>query len=223
VLTGALLAVVALVTTACGASTSASSTPTTGVRVSDLAVLAPDSPTQGCSYTVDGSVPSYLPTGVAPTFPTVAPDPTAVAALHHIARAGGTAAVDGFILPPRTVLRSGPSTAAREIGTIPAGHQVFSFDPLVWTDATGTPWLAFFLACSGDQLYWVSVDELRRDVPTTGAAVAATLTGLVHARPYTETGQASLLPVRLLERHLIWDDKKLPTEPARGMLFTGAT
>ena len=33
-------------------------------------------------------------------------------------------------------------------------------EPVVWTDATGGKWLAFFLSCGGPALYWVSVDSL---------------------------------------------------------------
>ena len=185
-----------------------------------LSSLRPAVTLQGCSYTVDSTVPAGEPHGVKPPFPPFSPDPSVSAALAVIKAKGGTAMVGSVTLPPSTELFAGPDTDGAKAGTIPENQSILTTEPVLWTDAAGGKWLAFFLACGGSSLYWAGVDNIRSQNPVAGASIASELAQLEKAAPYTQTGQASLLPIRVDEHHhLVFNDAKVTFPVGRAELF----
>jgi len=164
-------------------------------------VKPPDFTLQGCTYMIDNKVPTGEPEGLKPDFPAFTPDGSATAALRDVKRHRGLAMVDSVTLPGGTDLYAGPDTGGTPVGVIPAGDSVLVAEPVVWTDARGGTWLAFYLACGGNSLYWVGVDRLEHENPADGSAVAAQIAQLKKAAPYTKTGVASLLPVVVNSQH----------------------
>jgi hypothetical protein len=183
-------------------------------------VAAPDLTLQGCTYVLDSTIPPGEPQGVKPDFPSFTPDRSATAALGSIKAHGGTAMVDSVTLPAGTTLRSGPDTAHNEVGTVPADHSILAAEPVVWTEHTGAVWLAFFLSCGGEHLYWVSVPELTRQDPASGARVAGQIAALEKAPSYLTSGQASLLPIHVTaHKNLAFVDPKVAFSVGRGELI----
>jgi hypothetical protein len=212
-----LSAVVAVLLAACSSGTS-----TVGsAGGSNAAVVeAPDFTLQGCTYVLDSTVPAAEPQGVKPPFPSFSPDQSATDATDEIKAHGGTAMVDSVTLPAGTTLRSGPDTGQSAVGTVPAGHSILAAEPVVWTDHTGAAWLAFFLSCGGEHLYWVSVSELTHQNAAAGKQVAAEIDALRKAPSYVTSGQASLLPIHVTaQEHLAFVDPKVTFIVGRGELI----
>jgi hypothetical protein len=200
-------------TAACGSSGATSSTTATESAL----VQPPKLDLEGCQYLVDNSVPAGEPKGSKAPFAAFAPDPSAVDAIRHIKAHGGTGMVDGFTLPAGTVLFTGPSTHAPHAGVVQPGNSVLAADPILWTDRSGNDWLAFFLICGGNQLYWMSVDEVARQNPSVGAEIKSEIAKLRTAEPYTKTKMTSLLPVVIDgQHHLVWVASGIDFQPARG-------
>ena len=109
------------------------------------------------------------------------------------------------------------------MATIPSGQSILAADPLLWTTGSGRHWIATFVACGGKHLYWVSVDQIDKADPTSGGAAARTITMLEGAAPYTQTGQASTLPVKIVNGQIVWNAPAGPhalvVPPARGQLL----
>jgi hypothetical protein len=106
------------------------------------------------------------------------------------------------------------------VGTVPAGKSILAAEPVVWTDHGGAVWLAFFLSCGGENLYWVSVPELTHHNAAAGDQVAAEIEALRAAPSYTRSGQASLLPVHVTaQKHLAFVDPKVTFLVGRGELI----
>jgi len=203
----------ALVAAACGGAS-----PQTASTVA--LVGPPPLPLQGCTYVLNGSVPAGEPAGIQTSFPPFAPSQAATAALEHIKAKGGTGLIYGFTLPSGTSLYAGPDTGGSAAATIASGDSLLTFDPVLWTDASGGQWLAFFVACGGQNLYWVGVDQLLHRNSQFGASVQSTITQLKEAPPFDKTGKASVLPLAIDKyRHLVWTDPKVTTPPARGELL----
>lgn len=216
----AVVSVAAAVVAACG-SGAGSPGSTTGPSASATAVVTPPDVTlQGCTYVLDGKVPNGEPPGVKPSFPPFSPDQSAAAALGEIKARGGKAMVDSVTLTSGTDLYAGPDTGGTKVGTVPSGRSILAAEPVVWTDATGGTWLAFFLSCGGDSLYWVSVGQADRQGSTVGGSIAAQIAQLQGAAPYTQTGQASLLPI-VVSAHgqLVFGDPRMTFSVGRGELI----
>jgi hypothetical protein len=199
-----------------------SGTPTAGSAGGSSAAVveAPDFTLQGCTYVFDSTIPAGEPQGVRPPFSSFSPDQSATAALDGIKAHGGTAMVDSVTLPAGTTLRSGPDTGQSPVGTVPAGKSILAAEPVVWTDHGGAVWLAFFLSCGGENLYWVSVPELTHHNAAAGDQVAAEIEALRAAPSYTRSGQASLLPVHVTaQKHLAFVDPKVTFLVGRGELI----
>jgi hypothetical protein len=211
-----LVCVAALAAAACGSGTGATtSLPTVST---DAIVTPPDFTLQGCTYAFDGTVPAGEPQGLKPTFPPFGADQSATDALQHIRSHGGVAMVDSVDLPGGTDLYAGPDTGAK-VGSIPSGDSILAAEPVVWTDARGGKWLAFFLSCGGPSLYWVSVDGLKHQNRSVGTGVAQQIAELEKAPPYTQTGTASLLPIAIDgQRQLEFTDAKVTFLVGRGEL-----
>ena len=123
-------------------------------------------------------------------------------------------------LPAGTTLRSGPDTGQSALGTVPPGNSILAAEPLVWTDHSGGVWLAFFLSCGGENLYWVSVSELTHHNAAAGKQVEAQIETLRTAPPYTSSGLASLLPIQVTaQKHLAFVDPKVTFAVGRGELI----
>jgi len=143
-------------------------------------------------------------------------DQSAISALTEIKARGGAGIVDGLTLPSGTVLFAGPSAKAARAGVIPGGNSVLVADPILWTDSVGGDWLAFFMICGGNDLYWLSVDQLQHQNPTFGRTMAQDIARLKAAPPYTKTGMASVLPVVINDKHrFAWVAPNLVFQPAR--------
>jgi len=219
-----ILAVVAagglvLVAAACGGSSS--STTTSTVAPSSV-VRPPAIPLQGCNYVLNGIVPPGEPTGIQPDFPPFAPDQAAQSAISHIAAHGGIGLVYGFTLPPGVKLFAGPDTGRQPVATIPLSHSILAADPVLWTTRSGERWLAFFVACGGEHLYWVSVDQIGKADAGAGAEAVRAIAMLEVAAPYTQTGRASILPVRIVDGQFTWNapaGTHALVPPARGQLL----
>lgn len=213
VLTLVVVLVVAGGLAGCGSSNSASAT-----AAAETSLVRPPILTlQGCQYEVDNSIPAGEPKGARAPFGSFDPDPSAIAALQHIRAHGGMGVVDGFTLPAGTALYTGPAATAARAGVIPSYSSILVADPILWTDASGGDWLAFFLICGGNDLYWLSVGHEQRNDPAFGQTLAQTIAELRSARPYTKSGTISLLPVEIDgAHHLVWVAKGLTFQPARG-------
>jgi len=207
------------VATACGGTSSATTTST----VAAGAVLRPPAiPLQGCTYVLNGAVPAGEPAGIQPGFRSFTPDQAAQSAIAHITAHGGTGLVDGFSLPSGVKLYAGPDSGSAPVATIPVDRSMLAGDPVLWTTGSGAHWIATFVACGGQHLYWVSVDQIGKADAATGAATASTITMLEAAAPYTQTGQASALPVKIVDGQIVWNAPAGPhalVPPARGQLL----
>jgi hypothetical protein len=177
---------------------------------------------QGCSYTVNGQVSQAIPTGKNPHFTAFTPDPSAYAALNTIKKKGGTGAVDNFLLPAGTKLRSGPSSSAPVVGTVAATDQLQLFEPIVWTDSTGQEWLATFLACGGSNLYWAGMNDLEAVNSSAGQSIKKQLAQDRAAQPVTKTDMVSDLPIVISGTNQVnWKDKSVAFAAARAEIVSG--
>jgi hypothetical protein len=181
-------------------------------------VTAPDFSLQGCTFTVNGSIPPGEPNGLKPSFPAFSPDPSANAAVKSIEEHGGTALVDGAGVPPGATLYAGPDRSGTVVGTVPSGQSILLAEPVIW-HSDGDTWLAFFLQCGGPNLYWASLDEIKQVSPTTASDLATTLSELKGAPPYSQSHQASFETVAVKDRSLVWTDSSIPFPVARGQLI----
>ena len=207
------------VATACGGTSSAT---TTSTVVAGAVVRPPAIPLQGCTYVLNGAVPAGEPAGIQPGFRPFTPDQAAQSAIAHITAHGGTGLVDGFTLPSGVKLYAGPDSGSEPVATIPVDRSMLAGDPVLWTTGSGAHWIATFVACGGQHLYWVSVDQIGKVDAATGAATASTITMLEAAAPYTQTGQASALPVKIEDGQIVWNPPAGPhalVPPARGQLL----
>jgi hypothetical protein len=210
----ALLALLAVTTAACGGG-SASSASTAPVSTSAL-VKPPPLAIKGCNYEIDGAVPPGMSTGVQPPVPSFVPSAAAVSALRHIRAHGGSALVDGFTIPPGTVLRPGPGGVSPPVATVPGGRSLLLAEPVLWTTAAGQRWIATFLACGGPNLYWIEVTQIARADRDSGAQVANSI-ALALAAPPSATG-VSVRPIVIDDqRHFAWASGSLSFAIARGI------
>jgi hypothetical protein len=184
---------------ACGSS---SSPPADAV-----AVVAPDFVLQGCTYVLDGTVPAGEPDGVQPRFSSFAPDAAAQSALRSIKEHGGSAVVNGFMIPGGTQLYAGPDTSQPSVGTVPSNYAILAAEPVVWQDQKGDTWLAFFLSCGGKNLYWVSLDQMNHRNPQAAGQITPLIT------------KASEKPINVSDRNFGWKDSTLTYIIGRGELF----
>lgn len=196
----ALVLLIALLAAACGNSSSATPGP----------VQPPDIQLQGCTYVLDDTIPPGEPTGVQPHYPAFSPDASAVSALSHIQQHGGRAMIGGLDVPPGTTLYAGPDTS-QVVGNLPATYAILAAEPVVWVDKAGDTWIAFFLSCGGDNLYWTSVKAMGAASPLEGPGIAKQL---------AEAKASNALPsITIKDRKFRWDDKKIPYYIARGEQF----
>lgn len=188
---------------ACGSgSPTASSTSPSGV-----AVVAPAFVLQGCTYVLNGTVPAGEPVGVQPHFSSYAPDAAARSALESIKEHGGSAVVNGFMIPGGTHLYAGPDTSQPSVGTVPANYAILAAEPVVWHDQKGDTWLAFFVSCGGKNLYWVSLNQMKHQNPQAAGQITPLLT------------KASLEPVIVSDQNFAWKSSTLTFIIGRGELF----
>jgi len=206
--------VLAAVLSACGSS---SATPPASTAVSEAIVKAPTEPVQGCTYAPGNKVPPGEPAGVQPPFPAFTTDAAGQAALRHIRDHGGTGLVFGYQLPSGTKLYAGPDASSAPVGTLPVGHSIQLFDPVLWTASGGHQWLVSFLACGGSSPYWVDVTQIAEANPSIYQGIANSISSLLKAAPYTVTGKPSALPVVVnTSGHFAWKDPAVTFPPARG-------
>ncbi len=212
-----VVAAASMVVASCGGSGASDSAElsTTGT------VLPPDVPMQGCTYEINGKVPPGEYQGVQPDFGAYSPDSAAVAAVQSIKAHGGTGLVYGFSFPTGVKLYAGPDTA-HVVGTVPDGNSVTTSEPVLWTTRSGARWLAFFIACGGKNLYWVSVDQVRRVSTNEGGLLEKKIPELLAAPPYappTNT-KASALPLTISSsKQFAWKNSAIPFVIARGQLL----
>lgn len=210
----------ALSAAACGSSTSAT---TTSTAPRAPAVLPPAVPAQNCSYVLNGTVPPGEPLGVQTGFPSFTPNQAAGAAIGTVDAHGGTGLVTGITLPAGVKLFAGPDTGQPSVTSVPAGRSLLAEDPLLWTTGSGAHWLAFFVACGGQHLFWVDVHQIGQVNPSAGAQAKATITTLQAApAPYTQTGKASTLPLKIENHQIVWNVPPGPyalVPPVRGQLL----
>jgi hypothetical protein len=185
---------------ACGSS---SSSP----PVHEVAVVAPDFVLQGCTYVLNGTVPAGEPDGVQPHFSSFAPDAAARSALESIKEHGGSAVVNGFIIPGGTHLYAGPDTSQPIVGTVPSNYAILAAEPVAWRDHQGDTWLAFFVSCGGKNLYWVSLNQMKHQNPQAAAQITPLVT------------KASEKPITVSDQNFGWKDSTLTFIIGRGELF----
>ncbi len=209
-------AVLALCLAACGGSGSAS----TGSVTTAALVKTPPLPLQGCTYMINGQVPPGEAPGESPAFPQSQPDAAAASAIASIRGHGGSAMVGSFLLPAGTALYNGPDTSQPPVGTVSSTQQFVVVEPVVWVDHSGKRWLASFLACGGPNLYWISVDQVDSKQPGGAGSVGSQLTAFQKAPPYTQTGKASFLPIKVDHTdHFVFDDPRVTFAIGRGELI----
>ena len=213
----ALLALVACVAAACGTGSTASTTSTTAATAATTSLVKPPPLTlQGCNYEVNGVVPPGMSTGTQPPFAAFGPDQAGTAALRHIQAHGGTALVDGFTIPPGTVLRAGPATSGTPVGTVPGARSLLLAEPVLWTTSSGQHWLATFLACGGSSLYWIQVSQISSADRSVGTQVANSIATAL-AAPATSTGVSARPIVIDADHHFAWASGTLSFAIARGL------
>lgn len=194
----ALLTLAALTLAACGGGSSASTTTTAAVAKVVL-VKPPDLPLQGCDYVINGSVPAGASGGIQPPFSLDGSDPAGAAALRSIRAHGGTGLVSGYTIPSGVRLYAGPD-ASTPVATIPGARSLFVADPVLWTTASGAQWLASFVACGGQGLYWIDVAQIGRVDKQAGQSVTKSIATLKAAAPYPGSGTASTLPITITDK-----------------------
>jgi hypothetical protein len=75
------------------------------------------------------------------------------------------------------------------------------------------------LSCGGDNLYWVSVQGITHQNPSAGDQIATQIEQLKQAPPYTQSNQASMLPIVIdSHKHLVFADTKVTFLVGRGEL-----
>lgn len=204
-----------IVTLACavavgmGAAACGSSTPSASAN--ELVVKAPSFTLQGCTYVLDGTVPAGEPQGVQPHFSSFSPDPSATAALQSMKEHGGQALVNGFIIPGGTALYAGPDTSQPSLGTIPSNYAILAAEPIIWKTDAGKTWIAFFLSCGSQNLYWASLDQIQRQNPTAAESITPLIT------------KDSLTPIAIANETFGWKDPKLTFIIGRGEMFGPVT
>lgn len=198
-----------LVLAACG--TSATGSTATSQDSSTAAVVhPPDFTLQGCTYVFDGTVPPEEPQGVKPDYPSFEPDPSARSALESIDRHGGNALLNGFSLFGGADLYAGPDASGTRVGTVPQNYAILVAEPVLWTDSAGDTWIAFYISCGGENLYWVSLDQLKRGDPNGAAEV----TGMIdQARQSHPSG---ISPIIVKDGQLAWKDPSVTYIIGRG-------
>jgi len=207
-----VVVVIGLVGAGCSGGTAGSS-----ARI----VSQPHLQLQGCTYEVNSTIPAGVPQGVQPGFPAFEPDPSAAGALEHIRDHGGTAMVDSVTVPSGVDLFAGPDAGGSPVGTVPGADNLLVAEPVVYTDHAGGTWLAFFLACGGANLYWVGLDQARRQHAAFVSQVATQIEQLRAAPSYTLSHQASLLPIAVDQhRNLVFVDPSVAFVVGRGELFS---
>lgn len=206
----------ALTASACGSSASSAPT-TTGSPISYL--QPPPTQLQGCTYMFEGGVPAGESQGIQPHFPRFVPDQAAHQAIASIKAHGGTGLADGFYLPNGVALYAGPDSSQRPVATIPDGDSIEADAPVLWTTSSGQEWLAFFLACGGNNLYWVNVDEIGKVDPAMGASVKHSIAVDKTDPPSNISGKTSTMPIVInAVGNLAWAHQALPTTVGRGEL-----
>ena len=156
---------------------------------------------------LDGTIPAGEPEGVQPHFSSYSPDAAAVSALQSIKEHGGSAVVNGFMIPGGTPLYAGPDTSQPSVGTVPANYAILAAEPVVWHDQKGDTWLAFFVSCGGKNLYWVSLDKMKHQNPQ----AASQITPLILP--------SGLEPINVSDRNFGWKKSTLTFIIGRGELF----
>ncbi len=188
---------------ACGSSSASNgSTTTTAPNV----VTAPDLAYDGCTYAPNGKIPAGEPTGIHPHFSAFVPDSSATSAEESMRNHGGGVLVNGFILPSGTQLHAGPDLDG-SVGAIPSHYAVLVAEPVVWKSSAGKTWIAFFVACGGPNLYWVSLDQLRQKDPDAAKNITTLLA--------TEKPE----PLVVSDGHLVLKSRGLSLVIGRGELF----
>jgi len=210
-------AVIALAVLSMAGAACSSGSPSGSAASTESIVVPPSVTVRNCNYVLGSTaVPSAIQ-GTAPDFPPFTPDQAAVDALHGIRAQGGTGLVAGYQLQTGTALYAGPDSSSSPVTTLAQGRSILVSDPVLWTTSSGAYWLAFFVACGGDNLYWVSAHQVSQVDPATGAQLARTIPQLLAAKPYTSTGEASALPIMIDAHHqLAWVDPKVRFPVGRG-------
>lgn len=145
---------------ACSSSATSGSSTTSEPDV----VTAPDLAFDGCTYAPNGKIPAGEPAGIRPHFAAFSPDSAARSAEESMRAHGGGVLVNGFILPNGTELHAGPDLSG-SVGVVPSHYAILVAEPVVWKSGSGDTWIAFFVACGGPNLYWVSLDQMRQKNP----------------------------------------------------------
>ena len=195
----AVLLAAGLGAAACGSS------PTTAANT--IVVKAPDFVLSGCTYVLDGTIPAGEPDGVQPHFSKFSPDSSATAALEQIKAHGGTALVNGFMIPGGTRLYAGPDTSQPSVGTIPSNYAILAAEPVIWKDASGDTWVAFFVSCGGSNLYWMSLKQVEHQNPQAAGSISPFIT------------EKSLEPITVTDQNFAWKSSNLNFIIGRGELF----
>ena len=192
-----------------------------GIHRSATATLVktPPLPLQGCTYVIDGQVPPGEAPGESPRFRSHSRMPRPPRRSRaSVDTAGPPWSAASCCLP---ALRSTtvPTRASRPWAR--SLHQQFVVvEPVVWVDHSGKRWLASFLACGGPNLYWISVDQVDSKQPGGAGSVGSQLTAFQKAPPYTQTGKASFLPIKVDHTdHFVFDDPRVTFAIGRGELI----
>jgi hypothetical protein len=198
-----LLVCVVFGASACGSSSGANNSTTT---IAPGVVTAPELAYDGCTYAPNGKIPAGEPAGIRPHFSAFVPDSSATSAEGSMRVHGGGVLVNGFILPSGTQLHAGPDLDG-SVGAIPSHYAVLVAEPVVWTSHANKTWIAFFVACGGPNLYWVSLDQMRQKDPSAAKNISTLLA--------TE----KLEPLAVSDGHLVLKSKGLSLVIGRGELF----
>ena len=164
----AVVVAIALATAACSSGSSTTSTTSSGPTAT---VKPPNLTLAGCNYEIDGTVPPGMNSGIQPTYPAFTPNQAADEALGQIKAHGGTALVDGFTIPPGVKLYAGPDSTTAPVATVEQTTSLILAEPVLWTTASGQQWLATFLACGGQHLYWIDVAQIGKADPNAGTMI----------------------------------------------------
>ncbi len=183
---------------ACGSSPAA--------QVQSGVVKAPDVALQGCTYELNGKIPTGEPRGVRPHFSSFSPDASATSALETMKEHDGVALANGFVVPGDTVLYAGPDTS-EQVGTIPSNYAILAAEPVIWKSHSGGTWIAFFVSCGSRNLYWVSLEQIDH----ANRQAAERITPVIARGP--------LDPIAISHQSFVWKGSALPFIIGRGEMF----
>ena len=149
--------------------------------------------------------PGHGPGRAAPVH-AVGADQAGTAALAHIDATAAPASSSGFTIPGGTELYAGPDNARRHRWPpSPPAIRCSSPSRCCGPRLRSAHWLATFVACGGERLYWIDVTQIGQADQTPGAVVTYALDAAMgDATVHDVRGIPSTLPIMIEGQQFAW-------------------